>query len=95
MFEVGELVECVDDKFTTHRLLPGVSLPVRGGVYTVREVELNGIYLREITNPNYHFFQGFCEPGFLASRFRPFRSKHIELFRKIAENPKAPIKETA
>lgn len=86
-FGVGDLVECVNDKWTSHHLLPGVVLPVRGGIYTVRELDRDdqgqGILLCEIINPAFKFRDGLAEPAFSVHRFRPIRKPSIEIFRQI------------
>ena len=90
MFEIGQHVVCVDDDYTKRVLeifdIYDGSLPVRGTVYTVREVFAWGaghvsIRLAELVNlkmPVRDF--GMVEPGFNPSRFRPLKKLKVEDF---------------
>lgn len=85
-FRVGQKIACVNDEF--YGLLAQIaasvdihiSLPSKGGVYTVREIT-NGFHpdgrisvrLQEIINPPIDFYDGTPpeEPFFSGFRFRP------------------------
>lgn len=80
MFTVGELVVCVDDRFTPTAFEMCLQLPRKGEVYTIRTVIVArcratgatglGGQLVELVNPiQSHTWNG--EPGFFASRFKP------------------------
>ena len=100
MFYVGQKVVCInDDGMLGHKLAAKVSsLPVRGSIYTVRDVvspdEISpclGLLLEEIIgeiHPGWHE-----EYGFRSDRFRPIveRKTDISIF---AEMPK-PAKVSA
>lgn len=79
MFEVGQKVVCVDDRFPDGIRDIFNSLPVKGRLYTVRDVVMGvgwggsanqdfqpSVYLRELKNlPN----EKGTEPGFACRRF--------------------------
>lgn len=89
MFNVGDLVECVNPMA---RCIDGKYRLSKGSVYTIREIVGESLVrLEEIADRPVD--RDGPDAPYLASRFRPFRSKHIELFREIVANPKAPIKE--
>ena len=78
MFTVGELVVCVDDRFTPTAFEMCLQLPRKGEVYTIRAVIVaqhhrrhrTGGQLVELVTPIQHPpWNG--EPGFIASRFKP------------------------
>jgi hypothetical protein len=104
-FHVGQLVVCIDDSPHPELLVSGFR-PVgdldglrRGTIYTIRDVNVPwisfrcpGVRLVEIarnnrttqTDPN-------DEPPYGTFRFRPVDEKRIEVFRKIAANPKIEV----
>src|SRR3990167_7935284 len=98
MFQVGQLVECVDDVNwpSAWRALTA-TVPVKGRVYTVREVATHenvyGLCLEEIIDPIRRFSDGFTEPKFNQARFRPIREQSIEIFREIARGVREPERE--
>jgi hypothetical protein len=78
IFFVGMKVVCVDDADPTKPFpyqMP--NRPVRGCVYTVRDVAINdvgeiGIWVHELFNPNWRPGRArMIEPAFYAWRFRP------------------------
>lgn len=79
MFDVGTKVVCIDDTFSAVHTRHLKSFPVKGHVYTVRDVipaqEAGGnhtaaILLVEIVNPPSAFRPDWGECGFDPSRFR-------------------------
>jgi hypothetical protein len=89
MFEVGQKVVCVDDRFPRAVLEYLRVLPLKGTVYTVRDVipaqEWGGghtcaILLREIRNPPAPHRKEWGECGFDPRRFRPVESVEAEQF---------------
>lgn len=78
MLRVGQKVVCVDD--TGDRLNRWETLPVKGAIYTVREVFATSVRLYEIVNqPGFYCtddgFDTFDELRFKAARFRPIVSR--------------------
>ncbi len=73
MFFVGQKVVCVDTSewnLGAEKAAKGNVFPVKGGIYTIREVvDGDGLLLMEIVNPP--TWWGKVEIGFFASRFRP------------------------
>ena len=80
----GQKVVCINDAFLSHFSLVYKQLPVKGDVYTIREVFLGrekivkggdtatvGILLHEISNPPDPFHANHEEPGFASERFAP------------------------
>ena len=88
MFEVGDMVVCVDAKNTPGRHWHPGSAPSEGGIYTVREVapfsKLNffgsGVKFEEIQN--------FCDEPYQSHRFRKIKKPSIEIFRQIVASVK-------
>jgi hypothetical protein len=88
---VGQKIVCVD---TSDFNRPGVKNPVKLSIYTIREIYDDpdgvGFLLMEIINsPRRVTSSGvlsIAEPGFFAWRFRPLKTKAIEIFRKIARD---------
>jgi hypothetical protein len=68
--KIGSLVTCMDDS----GFPSGVTTPVKGHTYTVRELLTSGgkscLRLREITNPPQKHLQGTVECSFKVSRFK-------------------------
>lgn len=87
MFQVGQLVVCVDDSDNPAcpRVLTRTS-PKRGEIYRVREiVDNDAILLDEIINPP----APFNELAFYAWRFRPLQDGAIDFARElVAPRPK-------
>lgn len=81
----GDLVVCVDDRPSGIVPYRGEALPVKGTVYTIRDLHPDGdaIWLVEIINPIVVY--RFCELSFRIFRFRPVRDEDIAIFRKLAE----------
>ena len=80
----GQKVVCVNDTFPPVILALYKQLPVKGDVYTIREVFLGrekivkggdsatvGLLLEELKNPPDPFHQGKEELGFSSERFAP------------------------
>ena len=100
-FHVGQKVVCVDVSFdgVDPRNLPGgqytPNWPIKGEVYTVREVFRKSIRLVEVINPKSRFAEQFGEPAFLQRRFRPIVSRKTDIFAlKALLVPGAKIRET-
>jgi hypothetical protein len=89
-FTVGQKVVCVDEVRSSLRELAswfGITVPVKGGVYTIRKTGLyNGdpaVWLCEIVNPAVRYLNGeVMEQPFKAARFRPLvkRKTDISIF---------------
>ena len=107
MFFVGQKVKCVNDRnWPTPRQFGAYTplLPVRGRVYTVREVvpmmregwDEDGLLLEEIVNPIQTRPNGNTfELTFRMSRFRPVRTTSIDIFRAMLEPvPTRDVKES-
>jgi hypothetical protein len=80
----GQKVVCINDSFPQFILAIYRQLPVKGKVYTVREVFLGrekvvkggetatvGLLLEELRNPPDPFLEGKEELGFASERFAP------------------------
>ena len=80
----GQKVVCINDTFSVSVRALYKQLPVKGDVYTIREVYLGrekivkggesatvGLLLEEIRNPPDPFHQGKQELGFSSERFAP------------------------
>lgn len=88
MFRVGQKVVCVDD--VGDRLNRWETLPVKGTIYTVREVLATSVRLYEIINEKGFYrrddgLDTFDELSFKATRFRPIVSRptSIAVFEEI------------
>jgi hypothetical protein len=71
----GQQVECIDGSFRAKERFWVKHLPVRGTIYTIRQIAPGyrglGLRLEEIVNPTIPVIGlGDIEPIFLASRFR-------------------------
>jgi hypothetical protein len=91
-FHVGQQVVCVDDDYTNHPAWVVVpNRPVRGSVYTIREVcEVTyetgpdiGLRLIEVVNAPICWRDGVAEHAFHRQRFRPLRKTSIEVFERM------------
>lgn len=92
MFEIGQQVVCINDKWT----IEGNHIrPVRGCVYTIRSFRVLddclGLRFEEIVNPSIQFSDGYFEVSFISDFFRPVRKTNIDVFTQILNN--TPIKE--
>ena len=82
MFEIGQMVVCVDGGW---RGYPNPKrwpiMPRTGQIYTIRSVHERGngpgVFLEEIITPKAQCTTGWDEPGFQANRFRPIRKTDI------------------
>jgi hypothetical protein len=95
-FTVGMKVVCVVGKWVNAVDLIGhaeygIIAPVKGGVYTVREIETSsmgtGLRFEEIRNAKRDWGEGvFSEPRFMSTRFRPVRTTEtgMEMLRKLS-----------
>ncbi len=85
---VGDLVVCVDDVITFYGA-PPKNPPKKGNIYTISHAYINprwdDVYVRlaELENGPKH--------GFLHSIFRKIHKPSIEVFRKIAANPRENV----
>lgn len=99
MIDVGGQVVCIDDDWKPAPGPLGISAPVRGQVYTVREIgkgvttadgshhpDFVGIKLEEIHNPPDIPTPGRGEVVFNIIAFRPVKKTSIEEFTKILDN---------
>ena len=96
-FHVGQQVVCVDERFSDHEIWRRAvrSFPRLHGIYTIREIieddGLFGFCFYEITNPRAPFFNGYLEPAFNSSNFRPVKKTSIEVFMRLL-TPADPVK---
>jgi hypothetical protein len=94
--KVGSLVELVYDEWSgewlSYMLDNGIILPVKGKVYTIREifetenVDMFGVLLEEIINPRIELENGKDEPGFLMHRFRELMPPTSISLESVLEN---------
>lgn len=103
-FFIGQKVVCIA-KGTwelTKKKHPGVIVPVRGNIYTVRETYrdpffgIEGIRLREVVNSSVTFFNGtpyYIELGWLPQEFKPLeeRETDISIFKKLLKPSKVTV----
>jgi hypothetical protein len=103
MIDFGSQVVCIDDEWVTGGgvLPPGIILPIKGQIYTVREAfippciyfNFNRVYLRfeEFYNkPTYEPLLGQDqEASFLIDHFRPVKKTDISQF-TVLLNPVEP-----
>jgi hypothetical protein len=95
MFHVGQLVVCVDDNWPSPRGGYGDELlPIRGKIYTVREVfqrrgdDEPSMLLEEVVNDvrPYLMRDGssveLLEPSFVLRRFHPVDNAALDVFRQ-------------
>lgn len=91
-FYVGQRVVCVDDRppaFVAEEAL------VKGQIYTIAKISII-VDGPNVDKPGVKLAEQPKQGGlWLASRFRPIEYKAMELFRRIAANPKTPIREDA
>lgn len=84
MFSVGQLVICVGEAVPT---LFGETLPVKGRVYTVRDVVFldyeTALRLCEIVNEPHDYEEGFFECAFFSTGFRPITDDRLQIFRSL------------
>ena len=91
MFDINEKVICVDDKFKEGILDYYNALPVKGKIYTVRDIlpglkfnmkESVAIVLQELQNrPNRHGI----EPAFMLERFRELTTEEVKQYATVEE----------
>ena len=92
IFRVGMTVVCLRT-FGCHELI--TKAPIKGGVYTVRDIEDDGdgpgLRFNELVNP-FGFQQlpdgrlEYCEGTFAAEYFRPVKTTSIDVFLKMLES---------
>lgn len=95
-FHVGQKVVCIADISTGGHGTE--KRPVKGSVYTVRNVWFSERYqcelirLEEITNALMRYEEGLNECGFRSYCFRPLRETSIEIFTDmlVASNVRTP-----
>lgn len=78
-FKAGELVICIDDKFTEEQIALIPNRPIEDKVYTIREAfpvrgGKDAVRLEEIINPQIPEGTFTFEPSFNATRFRSVSS---------------------
>lgn len=86
---MSDFVICVNDDWgpSGKELITryGGKLPIKGKVYTIREVitrgSREGYRLEEIINPP--VCAGMIEPAFIADQFRPVRDSDMDIFRNM------------
>jgi hypothetical protein len=66
--KIGSLVICIDDRYESCYYPFGT--PIKGVVYTVRDIIDGGIWLKEIVNPIHPDCIDNQEPNFWAKHFR-------------------------
>ena len=102
MFYVGQKVVCVDDSLPPNDMNMarelGIELPMRGSIYTVREIVTdfvpgrNHLRLNEIPNPVIEEWEDekAAEPAFSFWRFRPLieRKTDISIFTAMLDPTK-------
>lgn len=76
MFDIGQKVICIDDAYR-HAMPPGFTPPVKGYIYTIREIYehpsgITVLLVDEITNQISKSLDR--EIGFASDRFRPLDS---------------------
>jgi hypothetical protein len=88
-FHVGQQVVCVDERFSDHEGWRRAvrSFPKLHGIYTIREIieddSLFAFCFFEIPNPPAPFVNGFLEPAFNSSNFRPVKKTNIEILERL------------
>ena len=83
MFHVGQQVVCIEDRYWNPWV--GDMSPVKGRVYTIREILIDaicrvGLRFEEIINAPHIYIDGQAERAFLGDRFRPVRKTNIDVF---------------
>ncbi|MQB37627.1 hypothetical protein DXT97_12575 [Agrobacterium tumefaciens] len=101
-FTVGQKVVCVQNWFAEQHLTAsvlGITLPVEGGVYTIRSIDVlstDDVHVRldEIHNPELGYSDfGFIEQAFCQTCFRPVvqRKTDISIFTDMLIEQKQPV----
>jgi hypothetical protein len=94
MWKIDQLIVCVDDQFRPNRKMFVPNLPVRGQIYSIRDVlwrdeEGAALHLHEIVNePRLFRVRGamqVCEAAFYAWRFRPLKETDISIFTEMLQ----------
>lgn len=82
MFSIGQQVVCIEDKYW--RAHCGETTPVKGRIYTIREIEVHkegvGLRFEEIVNAPFQYSDGLKECAFWRHAFRPVRKTDISIF---------------
>lgn len=85
-------VVCIDDNRLDRYDKWGINHPVRGTVYTVRGTCIawagshqgeQHIHVEELVNTPCQCKEGFGEPWWLHSRFRPLADSRLDVFRSL------------
>jgi hypothetical protein len=78
-FRVGMKVVCIKLGWPNSRDVP--NRPVFNQVYTIRAIVDDGIglLLCEIHNPPMDHVEGYCEPAWWSSRFRPIVERKTDI----------------
>lgn len=94
-FQVGDQVVCVPltDGRWRKVAATGLSVPVKDGIYTIREMTfyggLVGLRFIEIRNPPHDYEEGFHENSWYAEEFQPIvkneKETNISVFKKMLE----------
>lgn len=93
MFKVGQKVVCINDDWFEHPSWADVAhKPVKGQIYTVRDIDqlplalgfdIPGLHLIELTNPTQFWYFGMdifvAEISFESDRFRPLEEKKTDI----------------
>lgn len=89
-FWPGQKVVCLTNIWNRKN---GEWVPVKHGIYTVRDVTfygIEGLRLMEIVNEPRQYAQGFAEATFVSACFRPIEKKSdpIGIFKQMCVSPK-------
>ena len=79
-FKTGEKVVCLHGfKTTTYKIKYNLKYPIKGEIYTIREIDEDG-YLRfeELINPKLNYSNGFSEAVFNPLKFRKLDTQFAE-----------------
>ena len=97
MFEVGQMVACVELPDGAFDHLPDAPELEDGRIYTVRDVDTRsmdwcGVVTVRLEEIVCKIIDGWWEDGFIAENFRPVRKTDISELRKlVAPVPRQPV----
>ena len=92
MFEVGQMVVCIDNSNTPRRKWKG-DKPIVGSIYTVTEIGLINVMFGTPINIRLQEIRNIPDIGYRQNRFRLVPKHSIQLFHDIANGLKQPEKE--
>lgn len=96
MFEVGQLVECVDDEPAQLPVIGFWDYPIKkGAIYTIRAIGIRSWMDDSPCIRLVEFVDQHNNDAFWERRFRPLRKTSIEWAREIVANPKKKIRVSA